>query len=631
MLKKFLESLSDKIALSDDNRQKIVKTYHNDRINFTEALIGSGIMDEEIILKAMGDIYSMPFVHRVNSDAAIKNNLYNSTSTLSTSKQSFTKYLIEQGFTENISIHFLKKYCMVPALIDRDDSGKALIDKQNSSKVLKDSHEDTLSIVIAINNPCDLSPADDIAAFLNISEYETVLAPRSEILSAINHIYNQTTESARQLVENMEENGTTIIKAIEETSDLLDDTSDAPVIRLVNHIISQSVKANASDIHIEPFQDTIKIRYRIDGILYDLLEPPKWIQSALVSRIKVMADMNIAEKRMPQDGRLEVRMGQQKIDIRISTVPTSYGERLVMRLLNKSGTLLELSQSGISPSHLEIFNRLITLNNGIVLVTGPTGSGKTTTLYAALSIINSPDKNIITIEDPVEYNLKGIGQIQVNRKIGMTFASGLRSIVRQDPDVILVGEIRDLETAEIAIQSALTGHLVFSTLHTNDSPGAVTRLVDLGVEPYLITSSVKAIAAQRLVRVLCPHCKSGYLPDAGECNLLNISENGVDMHGSYALQNYEKAKSSLLNGRQQIFRPKGCSQCFGTGYAGRQAIFEIMEIDDVIKNIILTTSDANQIKNSAIGQGMTTLRQDGISKVLQGITSMEEVVRVTQE
>lgn len=596
MINKFLQLLSDKIELSEDKIEKIRKLYNNDRINFIESLASSGMVQEELVLEIISDIYSISYIGSINLDSVLQGEILGSLcadkDNLYLCNLSFTQYLIKQGFTENISIHFLKKYCIVPALIE---------DKLNKESL-------NSSVVIAVNNPCELSPADDIANFLNLTQYDIVLAPRSEIVSAINHLYNQTTEeSARQIVENMEENGTTIIKAIEQTSDLLDNTSDAPVIRLVNHIISQSVKANASDIHIEPFQDTIKIRYRIDGILYDLLEPPKWIQSALVSRIKVMADMNIAEKRIPQDGRLEVRMGDQKIDIRISTVPTSYGERLVMRLLNKSGTLLELSQSGISSKHLEIFNRLITINNGIVLVTGPTGSGKTTTLYAALSAINSPDKNIITIEDPVEYNLKGIGQIQVNRKIGMTFASGLRSIVRQDPDVILVGEIRDLETAEIAIQSALTGHLVFSTLHTNDSPGAVTRLVDLGVEPYLITSSVKAIAAQRLVRILCPRCKFEYLPDASERALLNINK---DM---------------------KIFKHKGCAYCFGTGYTGRQAIFEIMEINDAIKSVILNTSDANQIKKSAVGQGMTTLRQDGISKVLQGITSIEEVVRVTQE
>lgn len=621
MLNKFLQVISSKIDLSEEEIEKIRKIYQHDRINFAEALLKSTALEEEAILEVMGEIYSIPCVGRIFQD-----NL------------SFTQFLIESGFTEHISIHFLKKYCMLPVMSDtllsrvsqcNTDSNftKFNLDKSQSSAPPVSGKN---IICIAINNPSDLAPADDIAAFLNLSEYELCLAPKNEILSAINNLYHQTTESARQLVENMEENGTTIIKAIEETSDLLDDTSDAPVIRLVNHMISQSVKANASDIHIEPFQDSIKIRYRIDGILYDLLEPPKWIQSALISRIKVMADMNIAEKRTPQDGRLEVRMGQQKIDIRVSTVPTSFGERLVMRLLNKSGSLLELSQSGISSAHLEIFNRLITLNNGIVLVTGPTGSGKTTTLYAALSTINSPDKNIITIEDPVEYNLKGIGQIQVNRKIGMTFAKGLRSIVRQDPDVILVGEIRDLETAEIAIQSALTGHLVFSTLHTNDSPGAVTRLADLGVEPYLITSSVKAIAAQRLVRVLCPNCKSGYLPDAGERALLYGGEDSItntDKQDGIAVSQNDITRL----GNHRIFRPKGCPKCFGTGYTGRQAIFEIMEIDDVIKNVILTTSDANQIKKAAMGQGMTTLRQDGIAKVLQGITSMEEVVRVTQD
>ncbi|MBF0389388.1 MAG: type II secretion system ATPase GspE [Desulfamplus sp.] len=540
------------------------------------------------MLEVISKIYSIEYITNFNVDALLQHHTFN-------------------DFTQKVSIHFLKKYCMAPVATPNFNKNRLTKLDAKVEEYAKE-HEECPPITIAINNPSDLAPVDDLANILNLAQYEVALAPRSSIVAAINQIYNQSNkESAMQIVENMEESGTTIIKVIEDSSDLLDDTSDAPVIRLVNHIISQSVKANASDIHIEPFQDTIKIRYRIDGILYDLLEPPKWIQSALVSRIKVMADMNIAERRVPQDGRVEVRMGQQKIDIRISTVPTSFGERLVMRLLNKSGTLLELSQSGISAKHLKTFNQLITLNNGIVLVTGPTGSGKTTTLYAALSIINSPDKNIITIEDPVEYNLKGIGQIQVNRKIGMTFASGLRSIVRQDPDVILVGEIRDLETAEIAIQSALTGHLVFSTLHTNDSPGAVTRLVDLGVEPYLITSSVKAIVAQRLVRVLCPYCKVGYLPDVGEKALLNINQSS------------------------KIFKPKGCEKCFGTGYAGRQAIFEIMEIDDEIKSIILTTSDSNQIKRVAIEQGMTTLREDGVLKVLEGITSMEEVVRVTQD
>ena len=376
-------------------------------------------------------------------------------------------------------------------------------------------------------------------------------------------------------------------------------------------MIADAVKLKASDIHVEPFADDLRVRYRIDGILYEMLTPPKGVQASLISRIKVMAKMNIAEKRVPQDGRAQVRIGDQEIDIRISTVPTSHGERLVMRLLNKSGYFLEFSEFGLSDDNYRIIHKIIRQNNGIVLVTGPTGSGKTTTLYAALSKINSPDKNIITIEDPVEYNLKGIGQIQVNAKTGVTFAKGLRSIVRQDPDIVLIGEIRDLETAQIAIQSALTGHLVFSTLHTNDSAGAVTRLVDLGVEPYLISSSVNSVVAQRLVRVLCNDCKEGYRLDESHINALNGA--GEKFIGEY------------------VYKPKGCPKCFNTGYSGRQAIFEIMLMDDALKSLVLQTSDANQIKAAALRAGMVTLRRDGMIKVLKGITSIDEVLRVTHE
>jgi general secretion pathway protein E len=379
----------------------------------------------------------------------------------------------------------------------------------------------------------------------------------------------------------------------------------------VNRMISQAVKAGASDIHIEPFQQSLKIRYRIDGILYERLTPPKGIQASLISRIKVMASMNIAEKRIPQDGRAQVRIGDQEIDIRISTVPTSYGERLVMRLLNKSGYFLSLDQFGLSKDHHSRLNRIIRQTHGIVLVTGPTGSGKTTTLYAALSEINSPEKNIITIEDPVEYNLNGIGQIQVNPKTGVTFARGLRAIVRQDPDVVLVGEIRDIETAGIAIQSALTGHLVFSTLHTNDAAGAVTRLKDLGVEPYLISSSVNTIIAQRLVRILCPHCRIPYRLTREDVDTIRL--NGRNLVGT------------------QIYKPRGCSHCFDTGYSGRQAIFEILELDDDIRQLILQTSETGRIREAAMKKGMISLRQDGMTKVFQGITSIKEVFRVTQE
>jgi len=406
------------------------------------------------------------------------------------------------------------------------------------------------------------------------------------------------------------ENGADILSEIEETADLLDDTSDAPIIKLVNHIISQSVKGGASDIHIEPSQHHFKIRYRIDGVLYDLLSPPKWMQASLISRIKVMAKMNIAEKRLPQDGRFEVKIGDQNIDIRVSTIPITHGERLVMRLLNKSLSLFKLSELGLDAEKLETINRLIRSAHGIILVTGPTGSGKTTTLYAILSQINSPGINIITIEDPVEYQLKGIGQIQVNPKIDLTFAKGLRSIVRQDPDVILIGEMRDQETAEIGVQSALTGHLVFSTLHTNDSATAITRLVDIGVEPFLISSTVIAVIAQRLVRILCKECREAYAPDEETIIRLGLS-----------------AASHPL---PVIYRARGCSKCFNSGYRGRLGIYEILLLNESLQNMILKTHDSHQIMTKAIQNGMRTLYQDGIQKVLSGVTTIEEVLRVTQ-
>jgi general secretion pathway protein E len=447
--------------------------------------------------------------------------------------------------------------------------------------------------------------------FIDFEEYTLVLSTKGEIISAINLSYDLGQNSAEQLVQDMEEtSGTEIISELEDTADLLDDTSDAPIIKLVNHIISQSTKARASDIHIEPYQNSFKVRYRVDGILYDLISPPKWIQPALTSRIKVMAKLNIAEKRLPQDGRFEVRIGNQAIDVRVSTLPTSYGERVVMRLLIKSEKILKLPDLGLSQDRLVQLQDLVRRPNGIILVTGPTGSGKTTSLYATLASINSPDINIITVEDPVEYRLAGISQIQVNSKIGLTFARGLRSIVRQDPDVILIGEIRDQETAEIAVQSALTGHLVFSTLHTNDSPSAITRLVDIGIEPFLISSSLLAVIAQRLVRVLCPECKEPYVPDSTTLNI-GLSDEDIKNH--------------------TIYRAKGCESCFQTGYRGRIGIFEIMLITDKMQNLILKSFDAFQIKQLAKKESMVTLRQDGIDKVLQGVTTIEEVLRVAQK
>ncbi len=516
---------------------------------------------------------------------------------------------IGKDFAEQVPSPFLKKHHLVP-LEKRHQNLADTVSGEFSDVLDVDMDSGGDGIIIATSNPDNFQPMDDLARLLGIDTYDIVLAPEDEIISAINLSYDFSRDSAEQLVQNMEESGSMILSEIEDTADLLDDTSDAPIIKLVNHIISQSIKARASDIHIEPYQESFKVRYRVDGILYDLLTPPKWIQASLISRIKVMAKMNIAEKRLPQDGRINLKIGNQEIDVRVSTIPTSFGERVVMRLLNKTSSLMRLSELGLDAEMLEMLKKLVASPNGMILMTGPTGSGKTTTLYAVLSSINSPDINIITIEDPIEYQINGISQIQVNPKIDLTFARGLRSIVRQDPDVVLVGEIRDHETAEIAVQSALTGHLVFSTLHTNDSAGAITRLVDIGIEPFLISSSVIAVAAQRLVRVLCEDCKESHHPD--ETMLMTIGIPGEAIHGS------------------DIYKAVGCEKCFHTGYRGRIGIYELMLMGQELKSLILKSYDANRIMEEARKLNMISLRQAGIQKVLMGVTTIEEVLRVTQ-
>lgn len=466
-------------------------------------------------------------------------------------------------------------------------------------------------VLVAVANPLDWQSFDEVASLLGVPA-RRVIVPADEISKAINRHYDQGIDTAEQMVQSMVgEDSDRLLHELEETKDILDATDEAPIIRLINLILFQAVKANASDIHIEPFERDLQVRYRIDGILYPQLSLPKRHHSAITSRVKIMAKMDIAEKRLPQDGRIRIRAADRDIDIRVSTVPTQFGERVVMRLLDRSNVLLRLEDLGLFPDHLEMMNRLIKLSHGIVLVTGPTGSGKTTTLYAALSKINSPDKNIITIEDPVEYQLRGIGQIQVNPKIDLTFASGLRSIVRQDPDVILVGEIRDLETAEIAIHAALTGHLVFSTLHTNDAAGAITRLIDMGIEPFLVSSSVNAIVAQRLVRLVCPECKMPFKPDDESLKQVEIDP--------------EKIKG------KELYRGSGCDYCMHTGYKGRTGIYEILIVDDRIRPLIMRNADSNEIKRAAVSAGMITLREDGVRKVIDGLTTIEEVIRVTQD
>jgi len=551
-----------------------------------DILVTRNILSERQLLEAMSFLYDLP----VWFDLPLDN--------------------IDFAFTRSIPIQFLKKYLMVPLVINVQET-------QNDAKLPSEERglEEALTphskYVIAMNDPSSFQPLDDLVRTLGLKEYDVVLSTKEAILSAVNISYDLSQSTAEELVQGLEEDGSNIISELEDTADLLDDTSDAPIIKLVNHILSQSIKARASDIHIEPYQDSFKVRYRIDGILYDLLTPPKWIQAALISRIKVMAKLNIAEKRLPQDGRLDIKIGAQDIDVRVSTIPTQFGERVVLRLLNKTSAVFDLPEIGLSPDRLALLKDLVHSPNGIILNTGPTGSGKTTTLYAILTTINKPDINIITIEDPVEYQIKGISQIQVNPKIELTFARGLRSIVRQDPDVILIGEIRDKETADIAVQSALTGHLVFSTLHTNDSASAITRLVDIGVEPFLISSSLIAVIAQRLLRTLCSDCKEAYKP-----NDLAFKSIGMDP---------ERFSD------RRIYRARGCENCFHTGYKGRNAIFEIMVLNEELRSLILKSYDSNVIKKRALEMNMLSLRQDGIQKLLNGVTTIEEVFRVTMK
>jgi general secretion pathway protein E len=397
----------------------------------------------------------------------------------------------------------------------------------------------------------------------------------------------------------------------EDVDRLRDLASEAPVIRLVNLLINRAVEQRASDIHIEPFEQELKVRYRIDGVLHDVETPQRRLQAAIVSRVKIMAKLNIAERRLPQDGRIRIRIMGREIDLRVSTLPTLYGESVVMRILDRSSIVLDLEELGFEPDSLATFNQLIVRPYGMILVTGPTGSGKTTTLYGALHKINSPDKKIITIEDPVEYQLAGVNQIHVKPQIGLSFANGLRSIVRQDPDVIMVGEIRDAETAEIAIQAALTGHLVFSTLHTNDAAGAVARLLEMGMEDYLIASSLLGVLAQRLVRRLCKAC------------CVPAEEGGEGLP--------ELLGGKANGGAVTVYEARGCEECAGTGYLGRSGIYEVLIVQDEVRELILKRSSADALKSEAIRCGMRTLREDGWLKVRQGGTTVPEVLRVTQE
>lgn len=528
-----------------------------------EILVRLKVLTEDAVLEALSQQWQLPY------------------------RSSLDPKEIELALAEKVPISFAKRYELLPF--------------KRTGKVIQ----------VAASNPLFLGALDDLRLLLG-EPIEVVAVPSRVVVSSINYVYERATAGAEQAISDLAEGESlsALAEELAEPEDLLDASDEAPMIRLVNSILFQAVQQRASDIHFEPFEKEIAIRYRIDGVLYNILAPPKRLQSSLISRIKIMAGMNIAEKRLPQDGRIGLKIGGREIDIRVSDVPTAHGERLVLRLLDKTSILLNLEDIGLSPDGLATMDQLIQMAHGIILVTGPTGSGKTTTLYAGLSEINSPDKNIITIEDPIEYQLKGIGQIQVNPKIQLTFASGLRSILRQDPDVIMVGEIRDTETAEIAIHASLTGHLVFSTLHTNDSAGAITRLLDMGIEPFLVSSSVVAIVAQRLVRQICPECRVSYRPTPEELGKLGIKQ----------------APPHLV-----FHRGKGCAHCINTGYRGRSGIYEILVLDDELRNLILSKVDSSKIKAKAVSKGMLTLRDDGARRILSGMTTTEEVLRVTQE
>lgn len=464
-------------------------------------------------------------------------------------------------------------------------------------------------LTVATSDPSNFHAADELCRRLSASFVNLTLATEAEITGAIHVLFDQTAQDAERVVEDLQtyQMDEAEVGRLDELEDLMDVTSEAPIIKFVNMMLTQALKHHASDIHLEPYGGEVKIRFRVDGILYEMFTFPKKFHAFIVSRVKVMANLDIAEKRLPQDGRIKIKVGNTSVDIRVSIIPMTFGERIVLRILDKSVSLLGLEDMGMAPDILKTFEKLINRSSGIILVTGPTGSGKTTTLYASISRINCQEKNIITIEDPVEYELKGVGQIHLNPKTELTFARGLRSILRHDPDIIMVGEIRDRETAEIAIQASLTGHLVLSTLHTNDAAGALTRLVDMGIEPFLIASSLLGVLAQRLIRKLCSECKEPYPADGAELKELGLSEG------------------------TNLWRGRGCTNCMQSGYKGRTGIFELLRMDNEVRTLLTSGADSVRIKEAAVKNGMSTLFADGVRKACGGTTTINEVMRVTQE
>lgn len=527
-------------------------------------LIGQILLEHKFITKddlgnALAQQVSLPFIDRI------------------------TEQMADPALLGKVPLKFLRQHMVIPVV-----------------------HQAQKTIVTA--NPRDLQPLDDLALLMG-GDVSYAVSTDAIINDAINKYY--PLETSREMMEELKEGEE---KELElgaeplEEKDIMEMANDAPIVKLVNHVIFAAVKENASDIHIEPFEKELRIRYRIDGNMYQRVIPPKRYQSAIVSRIKIMSNLNIAEKRIPQDGRIQLKVADKAIDIRVSILPSNFGERVVMRLLDKSKGVVALEKLNMSERDFHVLSRTIYRPNGIVLVSGPTGSGKTTTLYSILSKLNEPDVNIITVEDPVEYTISGISQVQVHEKVGLTFASALRSILRQDPDVVLIGEIRDKETAQIATQASLTGHLVLSTIHTNSAPATITRLLDMGIEPFLIASTLVCVISQRLVRRLCPKCKEQYQPDK-------------EMLGRIGLTSQAAQEITF-------YKPVGCDECLSTGYRGRLPVFEVMEVTDKVARLIVQRADASIIMQEAIASGMTQLGTDGLRNVKAGLTSIEEVLTV---
>ena len=543
-----LQLLTERGFLTPDQIEAASKSMKAENETTLDVLVSGGTIGEDEVLGNVADQFGLKYCH-VNAEA------------------------INPEIVKEIPAEIAKKYGVVPVVADE------------------------YSITVALSDPMSYDAIDSLRYVLHGRDVEAVVSPKSEVMAAMAKLYDGGADAAD-------------VQTRDEFADLNADATgdDAPVVKLATMLIVNGIKMKASDIHLEPMEKEFRVRYRIDGALRKMDSPPKRLQGAIISRIKIMSKMKISEKRVPQDGRIQINVNGKDLDLRVSTVPTNHGESIVMRVLDKSNLALGLPQLGFLSDDQTTFERLIKLPDGVVLVTGPTGSGKTTTLYACLGQINTPDKKLITVEDPVEYQMSGINQVQVNKDVGLDFSAALRSILRQAPNIVMIGEIRDAETADIAMEAALTGHLVFSTLHTNDAPSAVTRLLDIGVKPFLVASALRAAMAQRLVRAICEQCREAYTPTDRELKML----------GQFSATLPDK-----------MYHGAGCDRCGKSGYKGRKGIFEIFKVDDAIQRLIFDHAPATLLRQRAREMGMRTLREDGMLKVANGMTSLSEILRVT--